>query len=205
MVTPSHRIATVHDKTAPSMIAALLPRACTVADCDRPARRRGTRCERCHKRAWRTANRTRAKATEKARSFSPEANTLRKARATIAMALKRGHLRRQPCAVCGKRGLPHHPDPTKAREITWLCRTHRTIERERAAQAAAAKATAARKAAWEELRQQFTDAWPQLAPLEREALWAIARREPLIASLPPEAPLAQQGLIRAYGAWRDRR
>jgi hypothetical protein len=115
------------------------------------------------------------------------------------MALKRGHFHRKPCAVCGKRGLPHHPDPTKAREIVWLCRTHRRIERERAVQAAAAEATAARKAAWEALRQQFTTAWRKLAPAEREALWAQARREPLIASLPLEAPLAQHALIRAYG------
>jgi len=181
------------------------PRACTVTDCDRPARRRGTHCERCHKRAWRHANRAYAKAAEKARSFSPKALTLRTARATIAMALKRGRLHRQPCIVCGKPGLPHHPDPTKAREITWLCRTHRTLERERAAQAAAAEATAARKAEWDELRQRFTTAWPHLAPAEREAVLTIAWREPLISSLPPAAPLAQQALIRAYGAWRDRR
>jgi len=82
----------------------------------------------------------------------------------------------------------------------WLCLTHRTLERERAVQAAAAEATAARKAEWEALRQQFTDAWPQLAPAEREAIWAIARREPFIASLPPASPLAQQALIQAYGA-----
>jgi hypothetical protein len=181
------------------------PRACTVTDCDRPARRRGTRCERCHQRAWRTANRAHAKATEKARSFSPEARALRTARATIAMLLQRGKLRRQPCIICAKPGLPHHPDPSKARVITWLCRTHRTLERERAAQAAAAEATAARKAEWDALRQQFTNAWPQLAPAEREALWAIARREPLISSLSPASPLAQQALIRAYGAWRGDR
>jgi hypothetical protein len=179
------------------------PRAC--ADCDRPARRRGTRCERCHQRAWRHANRTRAKAAEKVRSFSPEAEILRTARAIIAMALQRGKLHRQPCAVCGKRGLPHHPDPTKAREITWLCYTHRRIERERAVQAAAAEAVAARKSAWEALRQQFTEAWPHLAPAEREAVLTIARREPLIAALPPASPLAQQALIRAYGAWRGDR
>jgi len=74
-----------------SMPPAALPRAC--ADCDRPARRGGTRCERCHQRAWRDANQDRAEAAEKKRSFSPEATTLRKARATIAMALNRGHLR----------------------------------------------------------------------------------------------------------------
>jgi hypothetical protein len=179
------------------------PRACT--DCPRPARRRGTHCERCHKRTWRAANRAHAKATEKARAFSPEATTLRKARATIAMALKRGNLHRNPCTICGKRGLPHHPDPTKAREIVWLCRLHRTLERERTAQAAAAEATAARKAEWDELRQQFTDAWLHLAPAEREAIWAIARREPLISSLPPASPLAQQALIRAYGTWHGGR
>jgi hypothetical protein len=120
------------------------------------------------------------------------------------MALQRGDLRRQPCTICAKPGLPHHPDPTKAREIAWLCRTHRTLARERAMQAAAAEATAARNAEWDKLRQQFVTAWPQLAPAQREAIWMIARREPLIAALPPEAPLAQQALIRAYGAWRDR-
>jgi hypothetical protein len=182
------------------MAPAVLPRAC--ADCDRPARRRGTRCERCHKRAWRAANREYAQAAEyeRAQAFPKETRILRNARATIAMALKRGHLRRQPCGICAKPGLPHHPDPTKGREIVWLCRTCRTIERERTAHAAAAEATAARKAEWEALRQQFADAWPHLTPAEREAIWAIARSEPLVASLPPEAPLAQQALIRAYGA-----
>jgi hypothetical protein len=168
-------------------------------------RRRGTHCERCHQRAWRNANRAYANAAEKARSFSPEAETLRTARATIAMALQRGDLRRQPCIICAKPGLPHHPDPTKAREITWLCRTHRTLERERAVQAAAAEATAARNAEWEALRQQFTTAWPRLASGDREAIWAIARREPLIASLPPASPLAQHALIRAYGTWHGDR
>jgi len=178
------------------------PRACMVANCDRPVRRRGTRCERCHKRAWRAANREYAQAAEyeRAQVFPEATKVLRNARATIAMLLQRGKLRRQPCAVCGKPGLPHHPDPTKVREIVWLCRTCRTIERERAAHAAAAEATAAQKAEWEALRQQFADAWPHLTPAEREAIWAIARREPLIASLPLEAPLAQQALIRAYGA-----
>jgi hypothetical protein len=72
-------------------------------------------------------------------------------------------------------------------------------------QAAAAEAVAARKSAWDKLRQQFTEAWPRLAPAEREALWAQARREPLVASLSPASPLAQQALIRAYGAWRGDR
>jgi hypothetical protein len=183
------------------MPPAVLPRVCT--DCARPARRRGTRCERCHKRVWRAANREYAQAAEyeRAQAFPEATKVLRNARATIAMALKRGHLRRQPCIICAKPGLPHHPDPTKAREIAWLCRTCRTIERERVAHGAAAEAIAARKAEWEALRKQFTDAWFQLAPTQREAIWAIARREPLIALLPPEAPLAQQALIRAYGAW----
>jgi hypothetical protein len=121
------------------------------------------------------------------------------------MLLQRGKLRRQPCIICAKPGLPHHPDPTKAREIVWLCRTHRTLERERAAQAAAAEAVAARNAAWEALRQQFAEAWPQLAPAEREALWERARQDPLVAALSPASPLAQHALIRAYGAWRGDR
>ena len=44
---------------------------------------------------------------------------------------------------------------------------------------------------------------PELIAAQNAVARDIAQK--LIASLPPEAPLAQQALIRAYGAWRDRR
>jgi hypothetical protein len=169
------------------------------ADCSRPARRQGTRCERCHKRAWRKANRSKAKAAEKARIFSEEATALRKARATIGMMLKRNQLQRQPCAVCGKSAVPHHPDPAKPREITWLCQSHRTIERERNI---ATDDRKAQKAEWDSLRQAFSEAWPTLTPEQQEALQQAALADPWVTRipfpLPPDSPIMYQAMVRAY-------
>lgn len=38
--------------------------------------------------------------------------------------LKRGHIKRDSCKVCGKKAQMHHPDYDKPTEVEWLCRKH---------------------------------------------------------------------------------
>jgi ABC-type lipoprotein export system ATPase subunit len=52
------------------------------------------------------------------------------ARQKVHIAIKKGILNRQPCAVCGDpKSEGHHFDYTKPLEVRWLCRKHhREIE-----------------------------------------------------------------------------
>jgi len=50
-----------------------------------------------------------------------------KVRAHIAVhaAVKRGHLTRKPCEICGESKVQaHHDDYTKPLSVRWLCKTH---------------------------------------------------------------------------------
>lgn len=53
----------------------------------------------------------------------------------VARALRDGRLKRQPCWVCGKRAVAHHPDYSSPLDVVWLCQVHH-----KAAHAAAAAA-----------------------------------------------------------------
>jgi hypothetical protein len=49
----------------------------------------------------------------------------RAAHHALRAALRRGDIKRGPCAVCGSlRTDGHHPDHSKALEVVWLCRKH---------------------------------------------------------------------------------
>lgn len=186
--------------------APLNGRPCRVPDCPRPARRRGRSCNACSLRAWRKAHRDADRAREAQRTFTEEQVLIRNARATVAMAIKRGRLRPQPCQTCHAPGLPHHPDPRKKDQVLWLCRTHRTLQaaqdlRTRQAQAEQ-DASATRQAAWDALRARFAAEWPALAPDIKADLTARAAASPLGRLAPPGSPLARQALIRAFGAWQ---
>ena len=178
---------------------------CGATGCERRARLRGRLCERCHKRVWRATHRQRAAAAERARRFSEDAKLLRKARAIIGMALKRGKLSAEPCRVCGAKGLVHHSDPTKPLEIQWLCRSHRLIQRELESETRRTdderRAADARKAEWSALSTRFAVAWPLLPSSHQQQIQDLARQNPLIRQLHPDAPLVRQALIRAYGVW----
>ncbi len=182
-------------------------RMCAAMDCDRRARPRGRLCEKCHKKAWRAANKEYAASVESSRTFSPAAQQLRLARATILMDIKAGRVIPQPCQVCGAKGLVHHPDPSKMREIMWFCRYHRLIQRELESEARRTederRAADARKAAWSALSTRFAEAWPLLPASHQQQIQDLARQNPLIRQLHPEAPLVRQALIRAYGVWCD--
>jgi len=44
---------------------------------------------------------------------------------TVATAIKRGKLNKQPCEVCGSSNVhAHHDDYTKHLEVRWLCPKH---------------------------------------------------------------------------------
>lgn len=51
-------------------------------------------------------------------------------RQILAIALKSGHLIKQPCEECGQiEGVDgHHPDYDKPLDIIWLCRLHHARE-----------------------------------------------------------------------------
>lgn len=48
------------------------------------------------------------------------------AHAAVARAIKRGELKRQPCAVCGavERIHAHHEDYARPLDVVWLCALH---------------------------------------------------------------------------------
>jgi len=54
-----------------------------------------------------------------------EALIRQRVRAYARVYLKRGKLKRQPCAVCGSPDSQmHHADYSKPLKVTWLCRLH---------------------------------------------------------------------------------
>jgi len=55
------------------------------------------------------------------------------ARAILKIALKSGHLIKQPCEKCGAISNVdgHHPDYEKPLDIIWLCRAHHMQEHSR--------------------------------------------------------------------------
>lgn len=47
------------------------------------------------------------------------------ARSYLHVYIKRGKIKKIPCAVCGQRRVEaHHADYNKPLEVVWLCREH---------------------------------------------------------------------------------
>lgn len=42
--------------------------------------------------------------------------------------VRRGVIRRQPCAACGAEAQAHHPDYSDPRLVIWLCQEHHRAE-----------------------------------------------------------------------------
>jgi hypothetical protein len=118
------------------------------------------------------------------------------ARAKLAVAIKRGTLKKHPCARCCAREdlTGFMPDPKNWREVLWLCRDHHQTERER-------RVKAAKRAAWAELRARFSAEWPSLPPDVQARLTAEVERLPAVRTLRAarESPLYQQQLVAAFG------
>lgn len=50
-----------------------------------------------------------------------------RARMVLNQAVRRGHVERMPCEICGDAKVDgHHEDYSKPLEVMWLCRKHHT-------------------------------------------------------------------------------
>lgn len=110
----------------------LLVAGTTCSRCDRPRRRGGRYCLIHHAEAtrlWRRRN-----PEPKHRDLPPLERKKRNARKRIWMRIRRGVMKRFPCAVCGKEPAEsHHPDYDKPLEVVFLCRDHHQVAHELAA------------------------------------------------------------------------
>ena len=178
-----------------------MTRRCRNQGCDRNARHQGTLCERCHKRQWRA----KTHAVEPQREYTDAQTQLRRSRAYVASLVKRGKLIPAPCSECAGKGLPHFPDPTKPREVVWLCRAHRTLRRQteeaQRQDFAERMAQAVRRVRWDELKVRFAAEWPSLPDSSKSAVKALAAQDPRVKGISLESPLARQALLRAFGEW----
>jgi hypothetical protein len=169
--------------------------------CDRPARKRGHTCGRCATRAWRKRHAKTIAAQERARTFTAEQSSVRRASAIFFTDLRRRNLNREPCEHCGRSEVvPHWADVTRPLEVVWLCRDHRAVERDRLAEEAA---TANKIIAWKTLGERFEAEWQQLAPAIQARLRAEAERSSVFAIVRPNpaSPLYRQQLVAAFGRY----
>ena len=84
--------------------------------CGNPRRPDQRYCLECHA-AYMRENRP------KHRDLSPEAKKRANCRSTSKNLLKRGKLKKGPCAHCGDEDAQmHHDDYDDPRTVTWLCR-----------------------------------------------------------------------------------
>lgn len=79
----------------------------------RPGQRNCTSCHSAYMRSWR-----------KSHPLNPEQRRKMNCRSYAHVYLKRGHIDRKPCRVCGKVGQMHHSNYDKPLQIEWLCREH---------------------------------------------------------------------------------
>jgi hypothetical protein len=65
------------------------------------------------------------KGKEAAKKYKPDP-VRQSAKNAVKYSLKKGHLLRQPCFVCGEKGLAHHSSYAKDMQllVTWLCVHH---------------------------------------------------------------------------------
>lgn len=85
--------------------------------CRGPRDRPGRNCLGCHAaymRAWRPLH-----------PMTAEQRRRANARSYLKTYVRRGKVRREPCAVCGAgKAEGHHEDYGKPLEVRWLCRAH---------------------------------------------------------------------------------
>lgn len=117
-----------------------MKRQCARPGCTNERTLYGRYCRACATSAtsqWRHEHRDEVRVREAARTFSDEQAAIRRARAYIAMYVRRGKLERGPCELCGDRHVsPDWDDPGKPLEVRWFCPEHR---REHLADVAAAR------------------------------------------------------------------
>jgi hypothetical protein len=130
-------------------------------------------------RRWRSQNHTTIKARRRdvAANRDGEKRAADSARAKLAMAIKRGTIRRSHCAECGSlKTTAYIADPAKWREIVWICRDHRdehirgVLEREQARE---------RQDAWKIKREWAFSVLEAMPPEMQAEILTLARRNPI--------------------------
>ena len=176
-------------------------RMCSTEDCRGHAREGGRDCPGCHAettRRWRATHRKALNARRRGRAESRSAEARRRdiARATLAMALRRGKLKRGWCTVCADRTVTaYQPDPERPLEVVWVCRRDREAvidglarERERMAE----------RDVWRRRVERCERELPLLPPdLQAEVRKAASLGVPGTV-LSPRAPLYGMNLVRAF-------
>jgi hypothetical protein len=181
-----------------------LVRTCGIHGCPKSARPGGWRCREHHLldvKRWRADNRRqinrRRRETAKGRDAAQCAAD--SARAKLAMALRRGTIRRGTCEVCNRSKVTAYiADPQAWRDIVWLCPDDRTgfIERHEEEER-----TRCNRDAWTTERETALAAVATLPPAQRTELETIAARDPFgLRPLDSQAPLFLIQLVRAYQA-----
>lgn len=56
--------------------------------------------------------------------LKPEAKKKANCRAYANVYIRRGHIQKRLCEICGESAQMHHEDYNKPLEIKWLCRNH---------------------------------------------------------------------------------
>jgi len=165
------------------MLTPLRPtKLCDVEKCRAVARPGGWRCRAHHLldvRRWRSKHHTAIKARRRDAAADRDAQKRAGdcARAKVAMALKRGTIRRGHCAECGSlKTTAYVADPATWRVIVWVCRDHRVeliagiLEREQARE---------RQDAWK-IKREWAFSLFEAMPAEVQAeLRTLALRNPI--------------------------
>ncbi len=131
-----------------------LVRFCSAPGCRRRTRPGGRHCPGCHAaavRQWRDAHRREIaiRRRDAAALRDDETRARDSARAKLGMALRRRTLARGCCRICGDAeviGLI--AEPTRWREVVWVCREHRQADLDRCREDAEQRAAEAKQAAW---------------------------------------------------------
>jgi len=187
-------------------LSRLLPlrRICSTKACRGTARPGGRHCLACHARA---VQRYRDRHAQQLTTRRRDAAVLRdeatraadSARAKLAMALRRGTMRRGLCHICGTADVMGIiEEPQRWRDVVWVCRRDRDVARERRRGEEAQLAASRERAAWAEERTRVLAAIELLPPNIRARLHALAAEGPVGWTLSPEAPLYVMNLITAF-------
>jgi len=183
-----------------------LIRFCGAPGCRRRARRGGRHCSSCHAAAVRRYRDEHHRALavrrrDAAAARNDDARARDAGRAKLAMALRRGTLKRGRCRECGARevvGLI--ADPAEWRAVVWVCREHRAAGLERRREVMERHAYEAKQAVWYAERAQALAAIELLPSDEQARVRALAARGLGGMRLSPDAPLYVMNLVRAYEA-----
>jgi hypothetical protein len=189
-------------------LAAQVPgvRFCGTPGCRRRTRPGGRHCSACHVlsvRRWREghAREIAARRRDAATRRDDDARARDSARAKLAMALRRGTLKRGCCRICGDAEvIGMIQEPASWRDVIWVCRNHREAELERGRERAEQRDYDAKQNAWYAERERVLAAIELLPPSIRADLHALAARGPAGTRLVPSAPLYVMRLVSAFKA-----